>query len=153
MLIRDATNQDIPAISALVLSLADHYLGGAQSDLPVWFSESLTDDQFARRLSSPEYFNRVAITGGQLAGYVCMKSSGHLYHLFVPERHQRQGVARALWESILASCERRTYTVRSSLTAVPIYERFGFTVTAPAAEKDGLWFQPMALSATACTKN
>lgn len=36
-------------------------------------------------------------------------------------------------------------TVRSSLVAVPVYERFGFTIAGPAAEKDGFGYQPMAL--------
>jgi predicted GNAT family N-acyltransferase len=37
------------------------------------------------------------------------------------------------------------FTLRSSLYAVPIYKRFGFSESGPVGTKDGISFQPMEL--------
>jgi predicted GNAT family N-acyltransferase len=37
------------------------------------------------------------------------------------------------------------FVVRSSIHAVPVYEKFGFVIKGPVSVKDGIAFQPMEL--------
>lgn len=146
MNVRQAMTEDVAEIRALVVSLSGFYLSDPHAAPPRWLTETLTVEQFGSRLGSTDFVNRVALVGGELVGYVCMKKNGHLYHLFVSEQHQGKGIARALWGSMLECCKCSTYTVRSSLYAVPMYKRLGFVETGPVAEQEGVQFQTMELA-------
>lgn len=74
-----------------------------------------------------------------------MKEASHLYHLFVSEVHQGNGIANALWQHIVKQNRVEKYTLRSSLYAVPVYKKWGFVETDTVREKDGIKFQAMAL--------
>lgn len=144
--IRQLMESDLAVLRSLVVSLSGSYLCDEQSALPDWLSQSLTEEQFRGRLRSPEHVNLVAMVSGRVAGYLCMTRSGHLYHLFVAEPFQGRGIARVLWENASAYCECTCYTVRSSLQAVPVYERFGFISIGPIDEKAGVRYQAMERS-------
>lgn len=146
MNIREPSAEDLAGIRTLVISLSGFYLADVQPDLPNWLAETLTEEQFVSRLNSKEYVHRVALLAEEVVGYLCIKGNNHLYHLFVSEQHQGRGIARALWENIVECCKFSTCTVRSSLYAIPIYKRFGFVTSGPAAEKDGVQYQTMELN-------
>jgi len=74
-----------------------------------------------------------------------MKNKNHLYHLYVSNEYQGQGVARKLWEQAMSHCRNNIYTLRSSLYAVPVYKKFGFVEVGEAQEKNGIDFQEMEL--------
>jgi len=80
---------------------------------------------------------------GNIAGYLSIKNGKHIYHLFVAKDYQKQGLARRLWEHVIKTYGGRLYTVRSSLFAVPIYERLGFKKIGQPNNRNGLAFQKM----------
>jgi GNAT superfamily N-acetyltransferase len=94
---------------------------------------------------------RVAEFGGELVGVAGVRDWAHLYHLFVAEAFQGQGLGRSLWEQIKAECLERgnpgRFTVNSSINAVRVYERFGFAATGPVQTVGGIRFVPMELDA------
>ncbi len=141
--IRRASEQDIPAIQRLIQSLSDCYLCSPRDELPTWFSATLSEEALQLRLSSGEFLHLVAMSAtGEVVGYLAINQS-HVYHLFVDAEYQQQGIARRLWQSAMTQTDYQTFTVRASLNAVPVYEAFGFTCSAPQSERDGIRFQPM----------
>lgn len=150
-LVSDISAEQVPALRVLVQSLSRYYLASEQAVLPSWLQATLTDDAFHRRLQDPRFFHRIILVDDELAGYIALHTGDtpevyHLYHLFVDARFQRQGLAALLWQCARDELGFEQCTLRSSLFAVPVYERFGFEKTSAVLEKDGLQFQPMALS-------
>jgi ribosomal protein S18 acetylase RimI-like enzyme len=70
-------------------------------------------------------------------------------HLFVAESHQRRGIARALWtrakSELMADGGDASVVTNSSIYALPVYERFGFKVIGPRAQRAGVTYVPMQL--------
>lgn len=145
MSIRKALTSDAKQIRELVSALSHFYLEDDNATLPEWFSKTLEISEFERRLSSEAFSNFVYEENGSIAGYISIKDKQHLYHLFVDEKHQGKGIAKKLWASAISGSDVRSYTVRSSMYAVPVYKKFGFVETEASANKDGIRFQPMAL--------
>lgn len=145
MEIRRAVTDDILQIKDLVHSLAGFYLQDKTAPLPAWFAQSISLSEFEQRLLNPEFIHFVYTLNGVVVGYISLKSGSHLYHLFVAADAQGKGIARALWERACSVAPATHYTVRSSLYAVPVYKKFGFRESGPAANKDGIGFQPMEL--------
>ena len=49
-------------------------------------------------LASERYRYILAYSDSQLAGFIAIRDGSHVFHLFVERSHQRQGIARRLWE-------------------------------------------------------
>lgn len=143
MEIRKAEIRDSLAIKDLVFSLSHFYMREDNLELPAWFVKALDEREFERRISSDEFLNLVIDINGMIAGYISIKNKEHLYHLFISKDHQGQGLSRQLWARAISECKSQSYTVRSSLFAVPVYERFGFLSVGAPDSKDGLEFQAM----------
>ncbi|WP_127556932.1 GNAT family N-acetyltransferase [Saccharospirillum alexandrii] len=143
MSIRAAINVDVPAVSSLVKALAHYYLDGSGETLPSWLEDTLTHEAFLARLSDADYLNLVFEVSGAIVGYISVKKPGHLYHLFVAEEFQGQGISRSLWEHVKRQSQCSRFSVRSSIHAVPVYKRFGFLESGPVGSRDGVSFQPM----------
>ena len=152
MSIRKATNRDVENISRLVASLAHFYLADKRQGLPEWFANTLTESEFLKRIASDEFANFVYERDNIIVAYIAMKGTRHLYHLFVEEQHQGNGIARALWQHAIQQCVSETYIVRSSLYAVAVYRKFGFVESGIVGEKEGIGFQPMELQVTTAFK-
>ena len=158
MSIRIAHAEDVKEIATLVRSLSHYYLpqktssaqdsptkSSSVKSLPSWLLNSLTEEQFLQRITNAEYSNYVYCIDDEIVGYIAMKESSHLYHLFVSEARQGNGIANGLWKHICGKCSAEKYSVRSSLYAVPVYKKWGFVETDMVREKDGIKFQAMAL--------
>lgn len=145
MNIRAVEEDDISEIANLVSSLSHFYLENEKNELPNWFAQTLTEKAFAARVQSEQYQNFIYRLDGHLAGYLAFKGNSHLYHLFVDEKHQGKGIAHGLWRYAIKQCVAEVYTLRSSLFAIPVYQRFGFEIIGEAQEKDGIGFQTMEL--------
>jgi ribosomal protein S18 acetylase RimI-like enzyme len=91
----------------------------------------------------------VAESNGELVGFVGVRDNKHLYHLFVAKSKQRRGFGRTLWEFAKRDCVNNghggAFSVNSSNSAVPIYERFGFIRNGPAQNTNGVVYNPMIL--------
>lgn len=143
MNIRMANRGDISNITKLVESLSHFYLEAENDELPAWLLDTLTNDAFLKRIQSDDNYTCVYELKNEIVGYLSFKGNSHLYHLFVAKDHQGKGISRVLWEYAVKICVSDVYTLRSSLFAVPIYERFGFTSIGEPDMKDGISFQAM----------
>ncbi len=124
--IRQATVSDARAISGLVTNLAHYFVADPSSPESKRFLDSLTPPAYADRIGSPNYSHYVAEDSTGPCGMIALRDGSHLYHLFVRADAHRQGIARALWEHAMVLSGHSTFTVNSSLFAVPVYERLGF---------------------------
>src|SRR5262249_30100916 len=95
----------------------------------------------------------LAYSDSRLAGFIAIRDGSHLFHLFVERSHQRQGIARRLWERALeelcAPGSDGTLTVNSSLFAVPVYQAFRFLPAGSIRSMRGISFLPMQRPAPA----
>lgn len=95
------------------------------------------------------YRYHVAEVEGRIVGVVAMRDDKHLYSLFVAENHQRQGIARELWEvameASLGNGNDGEFTVNSSEYAQEVYKRLGFVAQPGPRIKNGVVFYPMSL--------
>ena len=102
------------------------------------FYKTICDERFLSALTAYGAF-----CGDELVGVIATRGEGrHIALFFVDERFQRCGVGRRLFEAVHTG----NMTVNSSPYAIPVYEKFGFTATAPEQTVNGLRFTPMALS-------
>jgi GNAT superfamily N-acetyltransferase len=155
MSMRRASKEDAQQIKDLVSSLSYFYMSDLNFALPAWFSTSLELAQFEDRLENDRFTNIIYELDNDIIGYISMKDNSHLYHLFVVgeaspvenRHHQGKGIARQLWSAVKRICPSSKYTVRSSIYAVPIYQKFGFALSGVVSEKDGIQYQPMEFSA------
>ena len=111
------------------------------------FLASVSVEAEREYLRSERYWYLLAYSDSQLAGFIAIRDGSHLFHLFVERSHQRQGIARRLWEQALKKlCAPNSdggFTVNSSLSAVPVYEAFGFTPAGSTQSMHGISFLPM----------
>lgn len=146
MQIRLATVEDAAAISDLMRPLVEKYVAhelsaeGAKNLL-----ESMTPEAIARNAETFRY--HLAEVSGKIVGVVATADNRHLFHLFVAEAFQRQGIARGLWAVAKQACRDAgglgAFTVNSSRYAVGVYRRLGFVELGPAVERNGVVFIPM----------
>jgi putative acetyltransferase len=83
------------------------------------------------RLSRPTW---VAVVGGAVAGFTDLEPNGHLDMMYVHPERQGVGVATALLETVELAARRQALSrlfTEASLTALPFFERRGFSVVAP----------------------
>ena len=143
MPIRCAAKADAAHISALALSLARHYTHDGEESLPGWLRNSLSEQAMREYLCDADNRSFVYVEAEKIVAYIGIMAQRHLYHLFVHEDFQGQGLARSLWERVLAECDTEIITVRSSLNAIPVYQKFGFKIKGPVLEKEGIYYQAM----------
>lgn len=115
-------------------------------------------DKFVQFLSSTEmqklfrggmYILYVATIGKEIIGLISLRSGNHISLLFVDERYHKQGVGRALIQTLRRYLiENTSYvkmTVHASPYGVPFYERIGFEATDVEQKQDGIIYTPMEL--------
>jgi GNAT superfamily N-acetyltransferase len=148
---RIADVSDAERIAALITELAEKFiLCDFSAEGKSRFLSDHTSVTMVERIRAGFRY-RVAELGGELVAVIGVRDCAHLYHLFVAEAFQGQGLARALWEQAKSECLERgnpgTFTVNSSKNAVPVYERFGFVATGSVQNMGGIQFLPMRLNA------
>ena len=112
---------------------------------------SVCEDAQRQYLLSPRYAYLVAEEQNSLVGCIAIRDGTHLFHLFVARSHQRSGVATRLWlaakEAASSAGGPVSFTVNSSLNAVPVYGAFGFRPAGAIVSVHGVSFLPMRLDA------
>jgi GNAT superfamily N-acetyltransferase len=139
---------EAPTISALVARVFDQLIApeyGAEGVAE--FRRYIHPAELAARLEK-NHFVLICQADDVLAGMIEIRNHEHISLLFVAPEHQRQGIARALWERALAICREARptpaeVTVNSSPYAVPVYERLGFRPVGEWQEVHGIRFLPM----------
>lgn len=142
---------DAAAISELILGLAHSFTlrpDGAGAEV---FLSTVQPAAIAGYIAAQNFMYFKAESDGKLAGIAAIRDTTHLYHLFVAPEFQKRGLARVLWEHASAAARAAGnaggFTVFSTPSAVPVYERFGFRATGTRIEKDGIAFVPMRTEA------
>ncbi len=82
-----------------------------------------------------------------IVGVIGIKELSHIYHLFVADQYQGQGVAKKLWLHAKNESIQRGYhgpfTVNSALNAQAVYQKFGFQPTGDVRNREGIRDIPM----------
>jgi predicted GNAT family N-acyltransferase len=141
--IRQATPIDAPSISRLIIDSITQFVIHDYSDqAKSLLIESMSIENIAKNIvQSIDY--RVAERNKELVGVLAVKSSNHIFHLFVDDRFHRKRIAQRLWRNWLSLSEIETATVNSSEYGIPFYQSLGFTREGPVYEKDGVVCYPM----------
>ncbi len=149
MRIRAALPADAKDISELISGLSVKFItekfssaGGAH------LLSTMTSQAVEGYMQSGSRYH-VAEMSGSIVGVVAVKDNKHLYHLFVAEQYQRQGIAGKLWNLAMEECldngNLGEFTVNSSEYAQRAYERLGFVAQPGPRIKNGVVFYPMRL--------
>jgi ribosomal protein S18 acetylase RimI-like enzyme len=139
---------DIRAVGALLELLArEHIIHEFDAHARVLFLTKNNENSI-RQFVADGFRYHVAEVNGQIIGFVGVRGNKHLYHLFVANEFQRQGLGRHLWNVARAEClaagNGGYFTVNSSNNAVVVYEKLGFARTLPMQNDDGVFYTPMA---------
>jgi GNAT superfamily N-acetyltransferase len=147
MEIRPGSPSDAEAIARLIASFQRELTNDPSGAGAEKYLASVSLQAEREYLASARYRYLLAYSGFQLAGCIAIRDGSHLFHLFVERAHQRQGIARLLWEQALrelcAPGSEGTFTVNSSLSAVPVYLTFGFAPAGSLQNEHGVSFLPM----------
>jgi len=149
MIIRKTVPEDISAISALLIRLSEKFITSSFTEEGRnKLLESMRPEAIRNYLDQGFRYH-VAVRDGEILGVVAMQDDTHLYHLFVAEAEQGQGLARRLWETAKSDCLSRSspayFTVNASLNAQEVYKSWGFIPVAGVRETGGVKDIPMKL--------
>ncbi len=148
--VRAATETDAQSVAELVQSVGHYFLANPRGQGAEGFLASISVTAISGYINNPSFIYIMGFVSTELAGVAALKEEKHIYHLFVRPAFQRRGVASQLWLFLKAKAMQAgnpdTFTVNSSLYAVPVYSRFGFLPTSEPQEKNGVQFQPMQLT-------
>lgn len=145
--IRPAHIDDVPAISALCMAAFNEAVAPSLSAAGIaTFGSVAAADAFAARLQGDNHI-LVAEQDARVFGVVELKEGRHLAMLFVDPACQGRGIGHALFEAVLLRVREPVLTVRASLNAVPVYERYGFVLDGEVGEFNGLVYQQMLRAA------
>ena len=147
MEIRSGSPSDAEAIARLIASFQSELTDDPSGAGAEAYLASVSVEAERKYLASARYRYLLAYAGSQLAGFIAIRDGSHLFHLFVERAHQRQGLARRLWEQAVrelgAPGSQGAFTVNSSLLAVPVYRAFGFVPSGMTKSAHGISFLPM----------
>jgi len=100
--------------------------------IDAWALGPTDTSDWSKRLGSQIVF--IAGEDTEVAGFITFEPSGHLDHLYVHSRFQRQGVAAMLYGRVEQEARSlgisRIFT-EASITARPFFESRGFLLVAP----------------------
>jgi GNAT superfamily N-acetyltransferase len=144
---RTGSPADAEAIAALIASFQSELTDDPSGAGAEEYLASVSVEAERGYLASERYRYLLAYSDSQLAGFIAIRDGCHLFHLFVERSHQRQGIARRLWERALRELGTTSsdggFTVNSSLSAVPVYDAFGFVPAGSIQSMHGISFLPM----------
>lgn len=154
--IRPARLSDAKQIQALIFAAADPEHNedfGAQGRERFNASNSL--DAISEKIGSPAHLLLCCQAEAVIVGLIGIKRPDAIDQLFVDAAYRRRGIARGLWQEARACCERehgqKTFRVKSSTMAVPLYESFGFRLAGARCRDRGVAYYPMIFSLEADT--
>lgn len=132
--IRHALLEDLPALLELFVGTVtevcknDH----SQEQIQAWASAAEHPRRWTERLTSQHFL--VAVLDGNIVGFASLEHDDHIDLFYVHKDHQRQGIAKRLYQEIEREAIRRgTSVLRSevSSTAKKFFESMGYKTIAP----------------------
>ena len=148
---RAGTPADAEAVAALIASFQRELTDDPSGVGAERYLESVSVEAERGYLSSSRYKYILVWVEARVVAFIAIRDGSHIFHLFVERALHRQGVARLLWERALrelcAPNHEGTFTVNSSLPAVPVYQAFGFAQAGSQQRVHGISFLPMRRAA------
>ncbi len=142
MEIRAALESDAAGISELIQLVSMQCNFSETKPCPQWFIESTKPDVLQPLIVSDDYLWLIAVERGEVTGVLTLFEGNLVKYLFVHPKFQRKGVARALWQRAIPEL-RSEISVRSSLFAIPFYEKREFKKVGEVKFFNGVSFQTM----------
>ncbi len=142
--LRQALESDAVAIAGLIHSTSAACCFSEEQPCPDWYTASLRPERIASLIKSGSMTWLVAVQENKLVGVLAISDKSHIKYFFVDPARQRLGIGKKLWHCAMQGGKfGSSITVRSSLFAVPVYERLGFKATEPPQMFNGLHYQTM----------
>lgn len=147
--IREAVRCDADEISLLISTLSRKFIvPDCTYEGTKRLLGSMTADSINRYLFEG-YRYYIALQNDHVVGVIGIKDNSEIYHLFVSEFNQGQGLSRKLWQVAKDECVLRGnkgfFTVNSAVNAKNVYLRFGFSATGGIIDNRGIKEIPMEL--------
>jgi GNAT superfamily N-acetyltransferase len=145
--IRLALEADAFDIAELIYHTSVVCCFSAAQPCPKWYEESVQANQIVNLIKSKKMVWLVAIQGQKVAGVLAVSDKSHVKYFFVHPMFQKLGVGKSLWDvAMRRGALGNSLTVRSSLFAVPVYQRLGFKAIEPPKTFNGIDYQTMVAS-------
>ena len=142
--IRQAMATDAADISKLIASTSETCCFSEATPCPDWYLNSIQTQSIATLIASESMVFLLAVNDQAIAGVLAIEGKSSIKYFFVHPAQQKMGIGQLLWQFAKNSgAFGETLKVRSSLFAVPIYERLGLKSTEPPGCFKGLHFQAM----------
>lgn len=142
--IRNALATDASGISKLIASTSEICCFSENAPCPDWYLISLQPRAIEILIASERMVFLLAMFNQRIAGVLAIEDKLSIKYFFVDPEHQKMGIGKLLWQYARRNEEfDATLKVRSSLFAVPVYERLGFKSIGPPSSFNGLHFQSM----------
>jgi len=143
--IRHAVVTDASDISKLIVSTSETCCFSEAAPCPDWYLDSIQTQAIETLIASYRMVFLLAVNDQAIAGVLAIESKSSIKYFFVYPDQQKIGIGQVLWQFAMnIGAFGETLKVRSSLFAVPVYERLGFEAVGPASCFNGLHYQSMA---------
>ncbi|CCN72906.1 GNAT family N-acetyltransferase [Vibrio nigripulchritudo] len=148
--IRKAEISDAKAISELILPLTKKYVcPTCDASVHSILLNSMSEESIGKYLSTNYNYVVAISTNNEVVGVAGIRDQTHLYHLFVDDNFQGNGLSRKLWETAKEEAIRKgnngKFTVNSAVNSEGVYLRFGFKRTEGIRNRQGMVDIPMVL--------
>ena len=147
LVIRNAFPTDAQSISTLIRGKSRYCIINPSGEGAEHFFSTITPEAITGYVTSPNFIYLLGFISAEVAGVVGIRDRKHLYHLFVTSKFHRRGVGSALWAHAKTRALERgiveSFTVNSTLFALPVYKRFGFKSQGTLVKENGVAFVPM----------
>jgi GNAT superfamily N-acetyltransferase len=142
--IRHAVVADASDVSKLIASTSETCCFSEAAPCPDWYLNSIQTQAIETLIASERMVFLLAMHDQAIAGVLAIEVKSSIKYFFVYPEQQKIGIGQLLWQFAKnRGAFGETLKVRSSLFAVPVYERLGFKTTEPPACFNGLHFQSM----------
>jgi ribosomal protein S18 acetylase RimI-like enzyme len=113
------------------------------------FSHTTSPASFIRR-TKLNYFIKVAVCEEELVGMIEIKEGQQISRFFVKNNYRRRGVGKMLLDEALKECITKNpallaMAVKSSASAINVYEKMGFVKNGDPCMEKGILYTPMLL--------
>lgn len=147
MPIRKAQLTDAKSISQLLINASDQFFREDFSAAGLAkFKADFAEGKIRERLVDAAFSYYVTEEDDEIIAVCAIRNGAHLYNLFTRADYHRQGVAKALWQYVIAELLQHgisKVTVNTSNYAVPAYEKLGFVRVGERQVFEGIPFNPM----------
>ncbi|NRF12696.1 GNAT family N-acetyltransferase [Vibrio coralliilyticus] len=139
------------SISELITPLTDKYVcPTCEESFRTVLLGSMAPDKIREYQESDYRYHVAEKSDGTIVGVIGMREETHLYHLFVSDDYQGQGLSRKLWETAMSDAKTRvevtSFTVNSAVNAEHVYLNFGFKRINGVRNRCGMVDIPMKLT-------